>query len=48
MNAFDYFIAGNSAAAIAAVEGIRKHDPKGTSGLCADERYRAYSRPLIS
>ncbi|HRU07379.1 MAG TPA: FAD-dependent oxidoreductase, partial [Candidatus Brocadiia bacterium] len=48
MNAFDYFIAGNSAAAVAAIEGIRKHDPKGTIALCSDERYRAYSRPLIS
>lgn len=48
MNDFDYFILGNSAAAVAAIEGLRAEDPEGTIGLCSAERYRAYSRPLIS
>lgn len=48
MEHFDYFIAGNSAAAVAAVEAIRRRDPEGSIGLCSAERCRAYSRPLIS
>jgi NAD(P)H-nitrite reductase large subunit len=48
MDSFDYFILGNSAAAVAAIEALRRRDPIGTIGLCSAERHRAYSRPLIS
>lgn len=43
-----YVIVGNSAAAVAAVEEIRKNDKKGKITLISDEAYRTYSRPLIS
>lgn len=44
----NYVIIGNSAAAIGAVEGIRKVDPSGKITLISDEPYHTYSRPLIS
>ncbi|MDK2799326.1 MAG: hypothetical protein PWP27_1792 [Clostridiales bacterium] len=44
----EYVIVGNSAAAIAAVEGIRKNDKKGNITLISDEKHHTYSRPLIS
>ncbi len=43
-----YVIVGNSAAAVGAVEGIRKVDQTGTITLISDEPYHTYSRPLIS
>ena len=47
MKKTDYLIVGNSAAAIAGVEGIRSHDQKGPLLLVSDEPYHTYSRPLI-
>lgn len=44
----NYVIIGNSAAAVGAVEGIRKIDQTGKITLISDEPYRTYSRPLIS
>jgi len=43
-----YLIVGNSAAAIGAIEAIRKLDPAGPITVVSDEPYVAYSRPLIS
>ena len=43
-----YVIIGNSAAGIAAVEGIRSVDRKGQIALVSDELFAAYGRPLIS
>jgi NAD(P)H-nitrite reductase large subunit len=48
MQKYDYAIVGNSAAAINAVESIRKRDEQGSIGLFCEEKYRCYSRPLIS
>lgn len=42
-----YVIAGGSAAAVAAVEGIRSLDPGGRIVLVARERGELYSRPLL-
>ncbi len=44
----NYVIIGNSAAAIGAVEGIRSIDRDGRITVISDEKYRTYSRPLIS
>lgn len=44
----NYLIIGNSAAAIGAVEGIRKVDPSGSISIISEENYYAYSRPLIA
>lgn len=43
-----YLIIGNSAAAIGAVEAIRKNDKRNPINIISDEPYLAYSRPLIS
>jgi len=43
-----YVIIGNSAAAVGAVEGIRKNDRNGEIVMISNERYHTYSRPLIS
>lgn len=43
-----YVIIGNSAAAVGAVEGIRKLDQKGEITIISSEPYHTYSRPLIS
>lgn len=43
-----YVIIGNSAAAIGAVEGIRKCDSEGEITIISDEKHHTYSRPLIS
>lgn len=43
-----YVIIGNSAAAIGAVEAIRKIDTTGEITLISDEPHHTYSRPLIS
>lgn len=44
----NYVIIGNSAAAIGAVEAIRKVDKVNPITLISDEPYHTYSRPLIS
>jgi NAD(P)H-nitrite reductase large subunit len=44
----NYVIIGNSAAAIGAVQGIRKNDTAGNITIISDEPYHTYSRPLIS
>lgn len=44
----NYVIIGNSAAAIACVEAIRKTDKTGSIVLISDEEYTSYSRPVIS
>ncbi|KKM10197.1 pyridine nucleotide-disulfide oxidoreductase [Clostridiales bacterium PH28_bin88] len=43
-----YVIIGNSAAAVGAVEGIRRVDEENPITLISDEPYHTYSRPLIS
>jgi NAD(P)H-nitrite reductase large subunit len=48
MQAYDYAVVGNSAAAINAVEAIRERDGEGSIGLFCEEKQRCYSRPLIS
>ncbi len=48
METYDYAIIGNSAAAINAVDAIRQLDGEGSIGLFCEEKYRCYSRPLIS
>ncbi len=44
----EYVIIGNSAAAVGAVEAIRRTDPNGRIVIFSKERYHTYSRPLIS
>lgn len=44
----NYVIIGNSAAAIGAVEAIRKTDTEGKIVILSSEPYHTYSRPLIS
>ena len=48
MNSLKYVIIGNSAAAIGAVEAIRKNDKEGRIVIISNENYHTYSRPLIS
>ncbi|MCG8402997.1 MAG: FAD-dependent oxidoreductase, partial [Firmicutes bacterium] len=43
-----YVIIGNSAAAVGAVESIRKVDRAGDVVLIGDEPYHIYSRPMIA
>ena len=43
-----HIIIGNSAAAIGAIEGIRKVDRESAITLFSNESYHTYSRPLIS
>ncbi|HHY81844.1 MAG TPA: NAD(P)/FAD-dependent oxidoreductase [Clostridiales bacterium] len=43
-----YVIIGNSAAAVGAVEAIRKNDKEGRIVIVSNENYHVYSRPLIS
>ena len=47
-NNADYLIIGNSVAAIAAAEAIRKQDRSGSIMMVSKEPRKAYSRPLIS
>ncbi len=44
----EYVIIGNSAAAIGAIEAIRKKDKEAGITLISDEPYHTYSRPLIT
>jgi NAD(P)H-nitrite reductase large subunit len=48
MSKSKYLIIGNSAAAIAAVSGIRQVDSAGSITLVAKEEHHTYSRPLIT
>ena len=48
MSVVKYVIVGNSAAGIAAVEGIRQVDKQGEITIITDETHHTYSRPLIS
>ena len=48
MAAYDYAIVGNSAAAINACDALREHDKEGSIAVFCEEKYRCYSRPLIS
>src|SRR3989338_10668542 len=43
-----YLIIGNSAAAIGAVEAIRRNDKGNSITMISDEPHHVYSRPLIS
>lgn len=43
-----YLIIGNSAAGVAAIEGIREYDKKGKITVISEEPHSNYSRPLIS
>jgi NAD(P)H-nitrite reductase large subunit len=43
-----HVIIGNSAAAVGAVEAIRRHDPDNPITIVSDEPHHVYSRPLIS
>ncbi len=45
---YKYLIIGNSAGAIGAVEGIREIDKENPIAIISDEKYQAYSRPLIT
>jgi len=45
---YDYAIVGNSAAAVNACDALREHDKEGSVAVFSEERYRCYSRPLIS
>ena len=47
-NKMKYVIIGNSTAATAAVEGIRKIDKQGEITVISGEAHHTYSRPLIS
>lgn len=44
----NYVLVGNSAAAVGAVEAIRKNDKEGRIIIISNEKYHTYSRPLIS
>lgn len=48
MNSLKYVIIGNSAAAVGAVEAIRKNDTAGKIVIISNENHHTYSRPLIS
>lgn len=45
---YDYFIIGNSTAAVGCIEGIRENDKNGSICVVTDENYKVYGRPLIS
>ncbi len=45
---YDYVMVGNSTAAIAAIESLRRHDAEGTTAVISGEPYPAYCTPLIS
>jgi len=48
VNNLKYVIIGNSAAAVGAVEAIRKNDREGRIVIISNESHHTYSRPLIS
>ncbi len=43
----DYVIVGGSISALGAVEGIRRHDPRGEITVVSEEKQTLYSRPSI-
>ena len=43
-----YVIIGNSAAGVSCAETIREYDKEGTVTIVSEEKFPAYSRPLIS
>ncbi|MDY6794011.1 MAG: FAD-dependent oxidoreductase [Actinomycetota bacterium] len=45
---YDYAVVGNSAAAINACDALRGRAVEGTIAVFSEEKYRCYSRPLIS
>ena len=48
MKKYDYILIGNSTASVAAIEGIRSADPRGSILVVGDEERFVYGRPLIS
>lgn len=44
----NYVLIGNSAAAVGAVEAIRRLDTEGSVSIVSNETHHTYSRPLIS
>ncbi len=48
MRSYRYLIVGNSAAAVGAIEAIRRVDTIGSIAVISEEPHFAYSRPLIS
>lgn len=48
MRGYRYLVIGNSAAAVNACEALRAVDREGSLAVFSEERYRCYSRPLIS
>ena len=44
----NYVIIGNSAAAVGAVEAIRRLDSEGDITIVSNEAHHTYSRPLFS
>ncbi|MBC7248291.1 MAG: NAD(P)/FAD-dependent oxidoreductase [Actinobacteria bacterium] len=48
MKSYRYAVIGNSAAAVNACDAIRSLDGEGSLAVFSEERYRCYSRPLIS
>ena len=48
MKKYDYILIGNSTASVAAIEGIRSVDPRGSILVVGDEERFVYGRPLIS
>ena len=48
MEQYKYVIVGNSAGGIAGARAIRKADASGKILILSEERYPAYSRPLIA
>lgn len=45
---FDYVIIGNSAAGVGGVEGVRKHDARGSIAVVGDESVMPYPRCLLT
>ena len=43
---YKYVIIGNSAAAVGAVEAVRRNDKEGGIAIISNERYHVYSRPV--
>lgn len=48
MKSYHYAVIGNSAAAVNACDAIRSLDGEGSLAVFSEEKYRCYSRPLIS
>ena len=48
MKKYDYILIGNSTASVAAIEGVRSADPRGSILVAGGEDRLVYGRPLIS